>query len=362
MQKLMTSASLSVLALSALIVLPQPASAACVPGVRSDTRQNTCLGTDTLGKIGSQNRGNTAVGTGALQNVTSDFNTAVGSRALGSATTGSGNTALGVSAMGRSTTGYGSVAVGNLALGFNTTGYANTGLGYGALDSNRTGIGNTALGFSAGASQTGSYNIAIGPVAGSAQKTGSNNIAIGTEGAEADDGTIRIGVQGKQTKAFIAGIRGSTVSLGSAVLVDRNGQLGVLTSSARYKQDIAPMAGASEQLTRLRPVTFRYKEADGAGNRPLQYGLIAEEVAQVMPELVVRNADGSVETVAYQYLPSLLLNEFQKQNRELTETRAQLESMQQELAAMKAALGRLAAAPQGSTLAALDAADAVTLE
>jgi hypothetical protein len=132
----------------------------------------------------------------------------------------------------------------------------------------------------------------------------------------------------------------------------------VISSSRRYKDDIQPMGEASSPLMQLRPVTFRYKEADADGSKPLQYGLIAEEVEQAMPGLVIYNKDGTPESVAYQVLPSLLLNEYQKQNRELAaakaelaETRTKFEAMQAEMAALKLVVSRLAAAPSAIKLA-----------
>jgi hypothetical protein len=370
MRNLTTSTSLSVLTLTALMMLPQPATAGCLPGVRSDSYENTCIGTDALSKFDSPYPGsNTAIGKGALMNLRSNStkpldslsNTAVGANALSGSIIGRDNTAIGADALRGNFGGFDNVAVGDRALATNAYGYLNTAIGSSALSQNEQGLANTAVGSVAG-QRSGDGNIALGVRAGFNQN-GSYNIAIGAEGSDRDSKTIRIGTQGTQTQTFVAGIRGSTIRLGSVVMVDSNGQLGVLTSSARYKQDITPMGDASSRLMNLRPVSFRYKEPDSDGNKPMQYGLIAEEVEKVMPELVIRNADGSVETVAYQYLPSLLLNEYQKQNRELEETKAQLDAMQQEMAAMKIALGRLAAAaPQGSTLAAFKAEGAVALK
>jgi hypothetical protein len=380
MRNLTTSASLSVLTLAALMMLPQSATAGCVPGVRGDAGNNTCVGINALAGMTEGARNNTAIGSHALKSLKgapSIFdrdkaagNTAVGAGALAFTAYGSGNTAVGVSAQGFNDTGSFNVAMGVAALGDNTKGWYNVAIGVGALgasnikiENGNTNSYNTAVGYYAGLSQSGRSNVSIGTFAGSNQRDGNHNIAIGAEGSDRDSKTIRIGKQDTQTQTFIAGIRGATIKLGSVVMVDANGQLGVMTSSARYKQDIAPMGDASSRLMNLRPVSFRYKEVDSEGNKPLQYGLIAEEVDKVMPDLVIRNADGSVETVAYQYLPSLLLNEYQKQNRELAETKAQLDAMQQEMAAMKLALGRLAAAaPQGSTLAAFKAEGAVALK
>jgi len=132
-----------------------------------------------------------------------------------------------------------------------------------------------------------------------------------------------LGVQGTQLKTYIAGIRGSTVS-GAAVVVDGTGRLGVVSSSRNYKESIQPMAEASAALMKLQPVTFRYKEADERGEKPLQFGLIAEDVAAVMPELVVRDAQGHPETVAYHVLPTLLLNEYQKQQLTLSDVESRI--------------------------------------
>lgn len=190
--------------------------------------------------------------------------------------------------------------------------------------------------------------------AGAFQTTGSNNIIIGNAGTAVDLNTIRLGVQGTQTRAFVAGIRGTAVVGGQSVVVNADGQLGVLLSSQRYKEDIRPMGDASSPLMKLRPVTFRYREPQPDGSKPVQYGLIAEEVEQVMPDLVVYNKDGTPESVAYQTLPGLLLNEYQKQaaelataKAELAATRARLEAMDSEMAALKLAVSRLAAVPAG---------------
>jgi len=154
-------------------------------------------------------------------------------------------------------------------------------------------------------------NIAVGYQAGSNLTSGNWNIDIGNQGVAADGNTIRIG-DSNQTRTFIAGIRGTTTGSDDTapVLIDSNGQLGTIPSSIRFKQDVADMGEGSSPLMELRPVTFHYKARP---HGPLQYGLIAEEVERVMPELVVRDATGQVETVAYHELPAMLLNELQKQ-------------------------------------------------
>lgn len=205
--------------------------------------------------------------------------------------------------------------VNNTAVGFdallsNTTGSGNTAIGKEALVNNTTGIGNTATGDEALFANTiGSYNIGIGALSGFNITNGNYNIMIGSRGATVDDHVIRIG--DVQFQTFIAGISGVNVS-GVPVLVSSSGQLGVASSSRRFKQDIADMGDSTSNLMRLRPVTYRYKQPFEDGSQPLQYGLIAEEVAEVYPELVARSADGQIETVKYQLLDSMLLNEVQR--------------------------------------------------
>ena len=126
------------------------------------------------------------------------------------------------------------------------------------------------------------------------------------------------------------------------VVVDSNGNLGTVSSSRRYKEDIQDMRDASDGLLRLRPVTFRYKEPFGDGSKPVQYGLIAEEVAEVYPDLVARSADGQIETVKYQLLDSMLLNELQKQNTTIAAQKEQIRSLEERLARVEAALERTA--------------------
>ena len=280
----------------------------------------------------------TQVMAGCIQSLTSDgtANTCIGTGSLNS-NTGYQNTASGIQALYSNTTGNYNTASGSYALVTNSIGKENTASGNNALYSNTTGGNNTALGYKAGQLQTtGSTNLTLGYRAGYNHTTGSYNLAIAAPGVAAESKTIRIGVQGTQTKTIIAGIRGVTVTSGSAVLVNSSGQLGVASSSRRYKEDIQPMGDISDRLMDLRPVTFRYKEADEAGNKPIQYGLIAEEVDTAMPELVVRNDDGSPETVAYHVLPSLLLNEYQKQHQELAVTKADLSDAKSQIASMKA--------------------------
>lgn len=274
---------------------------------------------------------NTAVGSGALVGNAGDDNTAVGFAALTFSHTGNNNTAVGSGALAFNSSGHDNIALGFSALNSNGSGNHNTALGTHTIEFNGTGFNNTAVGASALHNNvSGSNNVAIGASAGSALTTGSNNIDIGNSGFAADPNTIRVGDPAVHTATFIAGIRGITTGMadGVTVLIDSNGQLGTISSSRRFKQDIQDMGGASSKLMQLRPVTFRYKsELDPSGT--VQYGLIAEEVAQVLPELVARDKNGNIETVKYQLLDPMLLNEVQKQAQQieaLTARLAQLEA------------------------------------
>jgi Chaperone of endosialidase len=262
---------------------------------------------------------NTACGSGALHsNTTGGENTASGVAALFGNTRGNNNTASGVGALFGNTRGSNNTASGVNALGSNTTGGANTASGEGALFSNTTG----------------DSNIGLGSFAGSNIVAGSNNIEIGGAGTADESTTIRIGIQGLQTATFIAGISGTPISEEAAVVVvSSTGQLGVATSSARYKRDIRDMGGASACLMKLRPVAFRYKN-DPSGT--LQYGLVAEEVARVYPELVTRGSDGKPLTVRYLEFTALLLNELQRQTRDNKELSRENRELRSEVAQVRA--------------------------
>ena len=252
---------------------------------------------------------NTAIGGGLAYNTTGNDNTATGYGALGGNQTANGNTAMGAYALFGNSVGVGNTAVGYLALEDDLAN-ENTALGMNALFSNRGGAGNTASGYGALASnKSGRYNIANGYRAGYNLTTGSYNIDIGHLGVAAESGVIRIGTSGQQTQAFIAGVENAQVT-GSAVYVTSAGQLGVLALSERFKTAIAPMGSDTSKLGQLRPVTFKLKSDS---TRTRQYGLIAEEVAKVYPELVIRNEKGGISGVRYDELAPMLLNEVQKQ-------------------------------------------------
>ena len=275
---------------------------------------------------------NTGLGWLALRNNTQgDFNTATGAGALFSNTLADQNTATGVGALLSNTTGSFNTAIGTLALFQNTTASFNVAVGDHAL-ANSTGGQNTAIGRAALFHNTsGSQNIALGVSAGLNLTTGDNNIDIGNEGEADESDTIRIGAT--QDRTFIAGIRGIQPPVGVIlpVLIDLNGQLGTTVSSRRFKQEIKPIDEASETILALKPVTFHYKSDD---TKTPQYGLIAEEVADVNPDLVVRDKDGEIYTVRYDAVNAMLLNEFLKEHRNVQELKATLGQQQKEIAAL----------------------------
>jgi hypothetical protein len=290
---------------------------------------------------------NTAVGYGALIGAYGDSgsnNTGIGYNALYSYTTGSNNTASGMNALYSTTTGAFNSAAGFQALYSNTTGSNNTASGVNALYDNTTGSQNTASGRGALQSNTtGSNNIAEGFQAGYNLTTGNDNIDIGNKGVAAESNTIRIGTAPTQNATYIAGITTAKVT-GSAVYVTSTGQLGVLASSERFKTAIVPMGSNTAKLGQLRPVTFHLK-TDPKGF--LQYGLIAEEVAQVYPELVIRDESGRIDGLRYDELAPMLLNEMQQQHTQTTETinaqAAEIRNLRKEMAEMHAALLELRA-------------------
>jgi hypothetical protein len=287
---------------------------------------------------------NTASGYWSLySNTTGSYNTAVGTSALSANTTGADNTASGYLALNHNTYGQQNTATGMSVLLSNTTGSYNTAAGTAAMYGNTTGNDNIAIGTDAlYHNASGSYNIAIGYQAGMYATAGSSNIIIGNSGTAYDSKAIKIGTQGTQTSAHIAGIYGTPLT-GSQVVVNSSGQLGVIASSERYKTAIESMGASSGRLDQLRPVTFRLKSEP---NGSLQYGLIAEEVARVYPELVIRDEGGRVEGVRYDELAPMLLNELQKQRAQITALNAQLANvavLRTELKALRAETERLIA-------------------
>ena len=258
------------------------------------------------------------------------FNTKGGTSALAAVTTsGKDNTAFGYTALQVTTSGVENTAFGSNALNGVTTGYNNTAIGMMSQMGTTYGHDNTSLGWHAGNVLSGNYNIAIGSNAGSGwTNTNSNNIAIGHVGVGFEANVIRIGNGTDHAKAYIAGIYSKTTAgVATPVVIDINGQLGTVSSSIRYKQDVTDMGASTSRLLDLRPVTFRYKTQ---ANGPLHFGLIAEEVDQVMPELVIRNPDGQIETVAYHEMTTMLLNELQKEHRVNQEQQRQIDAQKAE--------------------------------
>ena len=278
--------------------------------------ENTANGYAAL-YVNSTGRSNTADGYFSLfSNTTGNTNTALGYYALACNNVGSDNTATGGFSLYANTGGTKNTASGYYSMYSNTTGSHNAALGYLAMYYNRTGIQNTAVGaYALNYNVSGNYNIGIGWSAGYVT-TGSDNIMIGNLGVSGENGTIRIGTQGRQLNTYVAGIHGATSAAGVAVFVNNQGKLGTLTSSRKYKTDIADMDKASDAILALRPVTFKYKpELDNEGIP--QFGLIAEEVAEVCPELVAHDEKGDIYTVRYEAVNAMLLNEFLKQDKHL---------------------------------------------
>ncbi len=323
--------------------------------------QNTALGFNTL-EVNSGN-GNTATGAYALSsNSSGSNNVAIGTSALLSNSSGSANTAVGTLALANNYSND-NTAVGVSALWTNNVGADNTAMGTSALFSNTGGSYNVALGQNALFSNTaGSWNVGIGYQAGTGLVNGNYNIFIANPGQSSDSNVIRIGTQGTQTNTYIAGIFNTNVA-GSSVLINSSGQLGIATSSERFKEEIADMGKASDELMLLRPVTFRYKQPFDDGTRPLQYGLLGEEVAKVYPQLVVYGADGQIQSVQYQQLPALLLNEVQKQHRTIEQQEMELGRQKEEMRALETRIAAMEASmaderqPSGSRPHALNHAD-----
>ncbi len=241
--------------------------------------------------------------------------------------TGNQNTATGAFALFSNTIGIQNAANGYLALFHNTTGSDNTAIGLNALGSNTTGEGNTALGDAALVSNTtGDFNTAVGLLAGSNVATASNVICIGTAGFDVSD------------SCFIGHIRGAVVSPDALpVLIDSSHKLGTTSSSRRFKKDIKPMDKASEAILGLNPVTFHYKSDE---TNTSCFGLIAEEVSKINPDLVVCDENGEIYTVRYDAVNAMLLNEFLKEHKKVEEQQARVEQQQATIAELKSTVAQ----------------------
>jgi hypothetical protein len=303
------------------------------------------LGFDLIGNL------NTAVGAGALLFNTADNNTATGAAALLSDTTGEESTAVGAIALLNNTTGSFNTAIGSGALSSNISGVENTATGSGALGAS-TGDDNTATGFQAlRINSGGSGNTAIGDGALLNNTTGSGNIALGTAAGQnvtTANNVICIGAEGNNVDSacYIGQIFGATSSGGIAVFINSNGRLGTATSSRRFKEEIKPMDKTSEMLLALKPVTFRYKKDIDPAGTP-QFGLVAEEVEKVNPDLVVRDKEGKPYSVRYEQVNAMLLNEFLKEHRKNEQQRQDLEAalaqQQKQIEALTAGLQKVSA-------------------
>jgi hypothetical protein len=246
---------------------------------------------------------------------------------------GTGNIAEGLDALSSSNRGLGNntaigadelcnmMMLGNTPYGCHAlegnTGAHNTAIGFGALEDNAMGNNNTAIGNIALYGSTGSGNIALGARAGLYHMAGNNNIYIGNQGMESEAGQIRIGAYPLHTGTYIAGIR-NAAGTGSPVIIGMGGKLGVTMSSAQFKEAIKPMDKASEAILALKPVTFHYKKEVDPDGIP-QFGLVAEQVEKVNPDLVARDEEGKVYTVRYEAVNAMLLNEFLKEHRKVEE-------------------------------------------
>ena len=333
--------------------------------------ENTALGAAAL-LFNTNGSNNTAVGAAALlNNTTGSFNTANGASALfsnieGGQNTATGynalfsnttaleNTATGFEALFNNTTGGANTASGKSALRSNTIGNQNTADGVGALESNTEGISNTAIGGFALVANTGSSNTAVGSGALFNNSDGAFNVALGASaGANATIGSNNVyigegvrGVAGESNACYIASIFGRTSASGVPVLVNSSNRLGTSTSSQRFKDEIKPMDQASEALYALKPVKFRYKkEIDPQGTK--QFGLVAEEVEKVNPDLVVRDEEGKPYSVRYDQVNAMLLNEFLKEHRKVEQLTKDFESklaeQQKQIEALTAGLQKVTA-------------------
>ena len=316
-------------------VIPPPDGG--YPGFNTAEGQNALFGRTT-------GVANTAIGWHSLfSNTDGSYNTGIGAGTLlfnvGDQTTGEGtqNTAIGTGALLFNTVAFNNTADGAFALFNNTAGNFNTAVGTQALFNNTIGGVNTAIGNAAlGNNTTGSFNVALGDNAGGGVTTANEVICIGT----AVDG------ENVSNSCYIGGIFGQTSASGAAVYINSSNKLGTLTSSSRFKDDIKPMARLSEALFALKPVTFHSKkEIDPAGMQ--QFGLVAEDVDKINPDLVVRDKEGKPYSVRYEQVNAMLLNEFLKEHRKVEQLTKDFESklagQQKQIEALTANLRRVSA-------------------
>jgi trimeric autotransporter adhesin len=315
-----------VIVVSWLALSPQ-AGAVCREGC-------TGVGGTFLGDDASTRHDETAIGAGALTNRLGVYrvgNTANGANALYNNTSGNRNVAVGSKALFSNEAGFDNTANGANALYSNTSGNRNVADGYNALFGNEVGNFNTAIGFRALYQNTGSNNVALGFNAGSNLTTGSGNVCIGYN---------VLGVGGESNTTRISNIY-SSVASGRAAYINSDNKVGTLVSSRRFKEEIKPMEVASEGILALKPVTFRYKKEIEPG-AAIMFGLIAEDVEKVDPDLVTRNDKGEPETVRYEAVNAMLLNEFLKQHRTVEEQDRMMEEQDRTVAQQEAEIRALA--------------------
>ena len=342
LRRVLVVIALAGLALPPMTEAVNPAPDGGYPG------ENTAEGTNALFNL-TTGVGNTANGFEALfSNTNGSSNTADGAGALFSNTTASNNTANGFQALAFNRTGFGNTGIGWRALVANTTGFHNTAEGFSALSGNTTGNHNTADGDDALESNTtgnfnttdgahslvsnttGSGNTVLGFNAGNSITTANNVICVGTNVAGAN----------VSNSCFIGNIFGATSTGGIAVFVNSSGQLGTATSARRFKEEIKPMDQASEALFALKPVTFHYKkEIDPAGTS--QFGLVAEDVEKVEPDLVARDKQGKPYSVRYDQVNAMLLNEFLKEHRKVADQQKRIDSLEAQLKEQKALIQKV---------------------
>jgi hypothetical protein len=311
---------------------------------------NTAIGFDAL-VSNTTGDFNTAIGFGALgSNATGGFNTAEGSGALLLNSTGNSNTANGHNSLFHNTTGFQNVATGVQALFSNTTGFHNAAAGFQALLSNTTGNHNTADGDNALVhNTTGTLNTAVGGHALDQNITGSSNVALGFQAGFNITGSGNVcigqnifGLAGESNVTRVGNIGSTAQANGVFVTVGAGGKLGFQVSSRRYKEDIKPMDRGSEAIFALKPVSFRYKREIDPARSP-DFGLIAEEVATVNPDLVARDEEGKIVTVRYQAVNAMLLNEFLKEHKKVEEQEKTIVELKSGMIALAATVKEQAA-------------------
>jgi hypothetical protein len=307
------------------LAMSPPARAVCRDG---------CTGVNGtfLGENTRTGHDETAIGANTLQlGVYRVHNTANGANALSSNTSGNRNVAVGFNALFSNEGGIDNTADGSNALYGNTIGNNNVAGGYKALFTNQSGSFNAAIGFRALYQNTGSNNVALGFNAGSSLTTGDGNVCIGYN---------VLGVAGESNTTRISNIYSSAASA-RLVYIKSDGKVGTLVSSGRFKEEIKSMENASEAILALKPVSFRYKreiEPNGA----IMFGLIAEEVEKIDPDLVTRNDKGQAETVRYEAVNAMLLNEFLKQHRKVEDHERRLEEQERTIARHQSEIRALA--------------------